>query len=499
MASDAGDLLPRRHDRVWLGPSWEEALRSSLAPRERAAARAWAAAGRPFVATRRDPARPGAVALGLALPAGSAPRRVAFAVDAGAVVRVAPPLALAEALRSAPPAWRASLAALDAAARRAGLVLRVHGSLAWQHLSEGAPHLGASSDVDLLVRPRDADALARALRLLEEREGWDGPRLDGEVILPGERGVAWRELAGGAARVLVKSALDVALLPRGRALAALAAPPPAPLPARAVGARAIAALREELETWPKPGLVSPADPGAHADMDVATLSAGIGALRGYFRAAARAGEVGAPFEALRALGVAAEGRMLAATGGVNTHRGAIFALGLLAAAAGRLAAAGATPAPGALRDEVRRAFGRAVARARPREASSHGAVVGRRHGVGGARAEAAAGFPHLFEVALPALEGALRRGASRRAAAVEALLATVAVLPDTNLLWRGGAAGLAFARDSAREFLRGGGVHRSGWEERAAALHAAFVARRLSPGGSADLLAAALFVRGMGT
>jgi triphosphoribosyl-dephospho-CoA synthase len=275
---------------------------------------------------------------------------------------------------------------------------------------------------------------------------------------------------------------------------ALAAARPAPLRAGAVGACALAALREELETWPKPGLVSPGDPGAHGDMDAATFSAAIGALRGYFRAVARAGEVGAPFEALRALGVAAEARMLAATGGVNTHRGAIFALGLLAAAAGRLAAAGAAPTPAALRDEVRRAFGRAVSRDLPRQASSHGAEVGRRHGVGGARAEAAAGFPHLFDVALPALDGALRSGASRRAAAVEALLATIAVLPDTNLLWRGGPAGLAWARASAREFLAAGGVHRPGWEGRARALHQAFVARRLSPGGSADLLAAALLV-----
>jgi triphosphoribosyl-dephospho-CoA synthase len=281
--------------------------------------------------------------------------------------------------------------------------------------------------------------------------------------------------------------------------AALArAAPPAPLPARAIGACAVAALREELLAWPKPGLVSPGDPGAHADMDASTFTAGIGALRGFFRAAARAGELGAPFPALVALGRGAERRMLAATGGVNTHRGAIFALGLLAAAAGRLAATGAAARPAALRDEVRHAFGRAIRRDLPRAATSHGAVVARRHGVGGARAEAAAGFPHLFEVALPALDGALARGTPRRAAAVEALLAAVAELPDTNLLWRGGPAGLAFARAAAREFLRAGGVHRPGWEDHARALHRAFVARRLSPGGSADLLAGALFVNRLG-
>jgi triphosphoribosyl-dephospho-CoA synthase len=259
----------------------------------------------------------------------------------------------------------------------------------------------------------------------------------------------------------------------------------------------VRALREELETWPKPGLVSPRDPGAHGDMDAATFEVSLRALRGFFPAVAEAGAAGLPFGALRALGVRAEARMLAATGGVNTHRGAIFALGLLAATAGRLVADGAAPHAPALRETLRRAWAGGL-RELPAAEGTHGAAVARRHGVGGARAEAAAGFPHLFEVALPALRGALRRGAGRRAAAVQALLATVAVLPDTNLLWRGGPAGLAFARAGAREFLRAGGVHEPGWEDRARGLHAALVARRLSPGGSADLLAAALFVHALG-
>jgi phosphoribosyl-dephospho-CoA transferase len=216
------EVEPRRHDRVWLGPRWEEALRAPLPAPLRDAAAAWIAARRPLVAARRDPARPAAVALGLALPPGhpAGVRRVALAVDEAAVIRVAPPLALAAALRSAPAAWRVPLAALDVAARRAGLVLRVHGSLAWQHLS-GEPHLAGTSDVDLLVRPRDAAALARALLLLRARATQEAPRLDGEVILPGERGVAWRELAAGGDRVLVKSASRVAVLPRAIALGRL--------------------------------------------------------------------------------------------------------------------------------------------------------------------------------------------------------------------------------------------------------------------------------------
>lgn len=219
------EAAPRRHDRVWLGPGWRAALRAGLPPALRGVAGAWIAAGRPLVATRRLPSDPDAVALGLALPPGAAVRRVALAVDPRAVVRIAPPLALRDALASAPESWRAPLAALDAAARAAGLVLRVHGSLAWQHLS-GAAHLGPGSDVDLLARPRDAGALRALVALLTDADGRGGPRLDGEVILPAERGVAWRELASGAGALLVKSPGGVALLPRGAALGPLAAGAP---------------------------------------------------------------------------------------------------------------------------------------------------------------------------------------------------------------------------------------------------------------------------------
>jgi phosphoribosyl-dephospho-CoA transferase len=214
------EVSPRRHDRVWLGARWRAALRTDLAPALRDAAAAWIGAGRPLVVTRRDPSRPGAIALGLALPPGAAVRRLGLAVDPDAVVRVAPPLALRVVLPSAPAGWRVRLAALDAATRAAGVVLRVHGSLAWQHLSGGS-HVGPSSDVDLLARPRDAAALRALLALLAAADGRGAPRLDGEVILPGERGVAWRELASGAGSLLVKSPTAVALLPRAAALAPL--------------------------------------------------------------------------------------------------------------------------------------------------------------------------------------------------------------------------------------------------------------------------------------
>jgi triphosphoribosyl-dephospho-CoA synthase len=263
------------------------------------------------------------------------------------------------------------------------------------------------------------------------------------------------------------------------------------LPAR-LDRAALAALHEELVTWPKPGLVCLRDPGAHADMSASTFFASLRALRGVFARAGRAGSTGVSFAELVELGMDAETRMLAATGGVNTHRGAIFSLGLLAAAAGGLAAEGTRLEPASIAITVAARFSRAL-RALPSSAS-HGAEVARRFGVGGARDEAAAGFPHLVQVALPALAWGLARGHGRRAAVVHTLVSLIATLADTNLLYRGGTQGLELAQRGARDFLAAGSAFAPGWEHRLLALHHRFVGRNLSPGGSADLLAAALFL-----
>ena len=102
----------------------------------------------------------------------------------------------------------------------------------------------------------------------------------------------------------------------------------------AIGRAATLALYDELSLAPKPGLVTLVDSGSHDDMDAYTFMRSLFALRHYFGQIAEAGFDGADFAVLERLGIEAEARMLAATGGVNTHRGAIFMLGLLCASAG---------------------------------------------------------------------------------------------------------------------------------------------------------------------
>jgi triphosphoribosyl-dephospho-CoA synthase len=267
--------------------------------------------------------------------------------------------------------------------------------------------------------------------------------------------------------------------------------------AEAIAATACRALLEELAAWPKPGLVSERDCGSHGDMDAAAMRASTEALRPFFAELALAGRNGAAMAELRRIGVRAEAAMLQATGGINTHRGAIFGLGMLCAAAGPSAE---TLDGGTIRCCVKlggvaaREWSSDIMRG-PIPLFSHGSAVLRRHGVAGARAEAAAGFPSIYEIGLPALRlGRALAPHEPGAAAVQACFALIAGVQDTNLLHRGGAEGAAFAAAAAAAFIAAGGVGGPGWTDRAEAVHAQFVARRLSPGGCADLLAMTLFV-----
>ena len=276
-----------------------------------------------------------------------------------------------------------------------------------------------------------------------------------------------------------------------------------PRAAETIAAAASASLLDELETWPKPGLVSHVDTGSHSDMDAGTFRRSVCAIEPFYAALVMAGGAWAEMGELRRIGIDAERAMLIATGGVNTHRGAIFALGLLCAAAGAALAStgtvcasatrGACPPPllGAI---VRRRWGRAIL-AGPIPINSHGTDAWRQFGAGGARAQAAAGFPLVLEVGLPALRLGRRLAPRDRVAArVQAFFALLSVADDTNLLHRGGEAGLADARSAATSFVVAGGVGRPGWIDDAAAVHRTFVARRLSPGGCGDLLAVSLFL-----
>jgi triphosphoribosyl-dephospho-CoA synthase len=266
-----------------------------------------------------------------------------------------------------------------------------------------------------------------------------------------------------------------------------------------VARHAVRSLYQELALYPKPGLVSLVDTGSHDDMDATTFVRSLFSLRRYFLDIALAGAGGDDFAVLRGLGIEAERRMLAATGGINTHRGAIFSLGMLCAAAGRASRSEAGGwRPDLLRAALVDCWGEALAGHRG-SAASNGATVRARHAAPGAREQAAAGFPAIFALALPTLRRTLAAGRGLRCARIDTLFTLMAELSDTNVYHRGGAEGARIVRDASLGFLARGGTAAADWEDEAVEAHRLFVAHRLSPGGAADLLAATCFVHALST
>ncbi|MDB5762664.1 MAG: mdcB [Herminiimonas sp.] len=262
-----------------------------------------------------------------------------------------------------------------------------------------------------------------------------------------------------------------------------------------IGRLAVQSLHAELALYPKPGLVSPVDNGSHDDMTATTFMRSLFSLRHYFIRIAEAGMENATFTTLKRLGVAAEQRMLAATGGVNTHRGAIFCLGLLCAAIGSCRARHIPLSASAIRTVLLDRWGEALsAHMQSPAADSHGLQVAAMHAASGAREEAALGLPSVFEVALPMLQQVVAAGRCWNDARVDALFSLMAHISDTNVYHRGGAAAAAMVRDRARRFLALGGTAHPGWKAAALDCHRAFVASKISPGGAADLLAATCLV-----
>lgn len=261
---------------------------------------------------------------------------------------------------------------------------------------------------------------------------------------------------------------------------------------RALADLAVQVLHAEAQLTPKPGLVDRRGPGSHTDMTLSLLRASAEALRPAFEDCARAARslpLGAALRArIGAVGRAGETRMLQVAGGVNTHRGALWALGLLsAAAAAKADTAGIVGFAAELAGLPDHA-------APPSDPRAHGRVARRRYGVAGAAGEARAGFPHVTAVALPALRHARARGATEQQARLDALLALMARVADTCLLHRGGPAGLAAVQAGAAAVLAAGGTAAPAGRARLAALDEYAARAGLSPGGSADLLAAALFL-----
>ena len=274
--------------------------------------------------------------------------------------------------------------------------------------------------------------------------------------------------------------------------------------AETVSALVTDALIEEVETTPKPGLVDRNNNGSHTDMTVALFRTSAEALRGYWAKCFSLGVQAAAcppetaFAALREAGRNAESAMYRATGGVNTHKGAIYAFGVICGAVGRLwkpeaPFAGADAILDVCAELTRDAAAADFARARnkPEAERTAGERLYLRYGLTGIRGEAAAGFPSVRGTALPMYRRLLRAGLDRERAGTIALLSLISLGIDTNMVARGGPAAARRAAAQAQALLEAPALPS---EEALLALDGAFIAERLSPGGCADLLAVTYFL-----
>lgn len=239
------------------------------------------------------------------------------------------------------------------------------------------------------------------------------------------------------------------------------------------------ALRLELDTTPKPGLVDRQDNGAHKDMDYALMSKSISALRPYLTRLAVESAKDIDPAKIKEIGIEAEKAMLKATGGVNTHKGALFCIGLSVAAASNLASATGSVEAYSFKELVSRAASEI-----PSARGTHGAEAKRSFKVGGALENARGAYPELFADWLPYYRS--REGDPFRCH--KTLLHIMTTLDDTNILHRRGAEGLAHAEAEAARLLEDFS------ESGLSSLNKDFIRENISPGGSADMLSLTIFI-----
>lgn len=259
----------------------------------------------------------------------------------------------------------------------------------------------------------------------------------------------------------------------------------------------------EVYTTPKPGLVDLKDSGAHRDMDVSTFEASTEAIVPYLCEMFYMGRDWKQtpeelFAEIRKTGRKAEWKMYEATGGVNTHKGLIFTMGILAAAAGYERTRDGEFVP----EEILKFSSRMTAvplekeftEMASREPVTHGEKLYHNYQERGIRGEAQKGFPVIRIFALPLMRKYRAMGADANRTNISVLLRIISKLTDTNVWSRSSSTELWWLQDQADKIMRHGGAFTQTGMAATERLNRSCIYRNISPGGAADLLAATLFL-----
>ena len=254
------------------------------------------------------------------------------------------------------------------------------------------------------------------------------------------------------------------------------------------------AILLEVSTHPKPGLVTRLANGAHSDMSILTfmmssavLSKAFGDLQDL--GMLHHGSLDELFSKIRSYGVTAEKELLRVTKGINTQRGILFAGGLLSGVAGYAMGQGlGKEAIIPLIQEMTAGLVKRELQDMAHASRTAGEKLYQENGITGIRGEVENGFPSVVNYGLPALKEAFSKGASLNDALVYALLTLMTVVEDSNVIWRTDVATLVEVQNMAANILALGSVFTTAGKQAIAQAEKDFLARRISPGGSADLL-----------
>ncbi|MGX6599032.1 triphosphoribosyl-dephospho-CoA synthase CitG [Klebsiella quasivariicola] len=258
------------------------------------------------------------------------------------------------------------------------------------------------------------------------------------------------------------------------------------------------AMQTEVNLTPKPGLVDSRNSGAHCDMDLQDFHRSAKAISVYVPEFILCGFSTAKKDTrlilseLRIPGKKCEQAMYKATSGVNTHKGALFSLGLFCAAIGRHYALNQSLTPRALSHTVASICQGIVNRELNGLSEHYNLTAGQllfvKYGLTGARGEAENGYPLVINIALPYFRQQIKSGLSQDYSLLNTLLLIMSYNNDTNIVSRGGLSSLQWIKDCAEGLLQNGGVRSASDLPGIYQLDDLCISRNLSPGGGADLL-----------
>lgn len=300
-----------------------------------------------------------------------------------------------------------------------------------------------------------------------------------------------------------------------------------------IGEMAAEALCMEAAVTPKPGLVDRKNSGAHKDMDYPLFLVSADALKPYFTECARLGmtcgicshcdeasyqeaciscsccrssddrDIHVQAGILRRMGIEAEHQMFEATGGVNTHKGMIFSMGILCFCLGmhseKLVFCGAERSEPdmticRLQNSCRYVASVLLGENKKLSYETHGEEVMRRTGIRGIREEALSGFNSAFSLGYSVLKRARSMGLSPNHSMVYTLLYLMTEVEDSNAIYRGGTEGLAFLQKEAAALVRNSQLPEESWFDKVRELDRKCIERNLSAGGCADMLAMSIML-----